>query len=60
MGLTIKSLLPQDEFPYVQDSSPIINSLGLIKLRFPTSPERQSLLGPVYLCYQGQLEYYLV
>ena len=41
MSLTIKSLLPQDEFPYVQDSSPIITSLGLIKLRSPP-PQRDN------------------
>ena len=36
------------------------NSLGFIKLRPPTSPEGQSLLGPIWPCYQGQFEYYLV
>ena len=36
------------------------NSLGFIKLRSPTSPEGQSLLGPICPCYQGQFEYYLV
>ena len=36
------------------------NSLGFIKLRPPASPEGQSLLGPIWPCYQGQFEYYLV
>ena len=36
------------------------SSLGFIKLRPPTSPEWQSLMGPICPYYQGQFEYCLV
>ena len=45
---------------YSRDPMTRKSSLGFIKLRPPTSPEWQSLMGPICPCYQGQFEYCLV
>ena len=60
----IRSLLTQDRKMYwsslTSSTSSCNQQPGSDQTMTPTSPEEQSLLGPICPCYQGQVEHYLV
>ena len=59
-----RSLLTQDRKMYwsslTSSTSSCNQQPGSDQTMTPTSPEEQSLLGPICPCYQGQVEHYLV